>query len=90
MTPEERSLLERIYSLEKENNEFLHSIKRRLRINTAIKILYWVVIIGLSLGAFYFVQPYVDLLKGIGGGGEDKQLNVTNNSNIEFLQDLLK
>ena len=29
---------------------------------------YWAIIIGLSVGAYYFIQPYVDQLRGVYGG----------------------
>jgi TRAP-type C4-dicarboxylate transport system permease small subunit len=84
MTPEEKALLENTLTLVKENNEILRSIRRTSRISTALKIFYWVLIIGLSLGAFYFIQPYVDLIRG--GGGTDNA--ITNQA--QQLQDLLK
>ena len=63
MTPEEKALLERTFELVKENNELLRSLKNRARLGTAIKIVYWVVIIALSLGATYFFQSYLDTIK---------------------------
>lgn len=91
MTPEERSLLERTHQLAEENNEMLHSIKRRARLGTVIKVLYWAVIIGISFGAFYFIQPYLDFIKG-GFGSNDavKTQNGTNSNYSQTLLDLLK
>ncbi len=60
MTPEERSLLERTAALAAENNLILRSIRRSNRISTVLRIFYWVVIIGLSFGAFYLIQPWVE------------------------------
>lgn len=60
MTPEERSLLQRTYVLAEENNAILRGIRRANRWGVAIKIFYWLVIIGVTLGAFYFIQPYVE------------------------------
>lgn len=62
MTPEERSLLERTHKLAEENNEMLRSIRRANRFGTAMRVLYWVVILVLSFGAYYFIQPYVNTL----------------------------
>ncbi len=67
MSPEEKSLLENMYTLVKENNELLHSLQRRARLATAMKVFYWAVIILLSFGAYYFIQPYVEMLMGITG-----------------------
>ena len=67
MSPEEKSLLENTYTLVKENNELLHSLQRRARLAAAMKVFYWAVIILLSFGAYYFIQPYVEMLMGITG-----------------------
>ena len=71
MNPEERSLLERTYKLAEENHELLLGLRQRARISTAIKAVYWIVIIGLSIGAFYFIQPYVDSVTGMYGQVQD-------------------
>ncbi len=67
MTPEEKSLLERTYKMTEENNTILRKMRRASRISTIFRIVYWVVIIGLGLGTYYFLQPYlisaVDVLK---------------------------
>jgi len=62
MTPEEKSLLERTYKLTEENNKILHGLRRSVRWYSAYKVIYWVVIIGLSVGAFYVFQPYLNTL----------------------------
>ncbi len=89
MTPEERSLLESTHALTKENNELLHSFKRRAQLGMAVKILYWALIIGLSFGAFYFIQPYIDMIKGIAGGSSNNSANTLSNSYTQQIQDLL-
>jgi len=60
MTPEERSLLERTYKLSLENNDLLRKIRRSNTMSSIFRAIYWVVIIGASVGAYYYVQPYVD------------------------------
>ena len=62
MTPEEKSLLERTYTLSVENNLILRSMRRTARIAAVMRVIYWVVIIGLSIGAYYVIQPYVNML----------------------------
>ena len=62
MTPEEKSLLERTYTLSVENNLILRSMRRTARIAAVMRAIYWVVIIGLSIGAYYIIQPYVNML----------------------------
>ncbi|HEY9480698.1 MAG TPA: hypothetical protein VIR98_00505 [Candidatus Paceibacterota bacterium] len=64
MTPEEKALLIEVRDLARENNEVLRSIRRSNRLSTFFKVLYWVLILGLSFGAYWLIQPYVDMLKG--------------------------
>lgn len=77
MTPEEKSLLERTYKLVQENNEMIRSMRRMARVSGLFRAAYWIVIIGLSFGAYYFIQPYLETMLGIVGGAQ---------SNIETLQ----
>ncbi|MEY2664703.1 MAG: hypothetical protein RIT04_511 [Candidatus Parcubacteria bacterium] len=60
MTPEERHLLERTAKLAEDNNTILRSIRRSNRVSMIMRIVYWVVIIGVSYGAYVIVQPYID------------------------------
>ena len=75
MTPEEKSLLERTYKIAEENNSMLRSIRRTGRFSLAMRAVYWLVILGFGVGAYYFIQPYAsslfDLygsLSGLNGG----------------------
>ena len=38
----------------------LSKIRRKMFWGSAIRLVYWVVIIGASLGAYYYLQPYLD------------------------------
>lgn len=53
-------LVEETRALSEDNNHILHSIQRRTRWAFIMKSIYWVIIIGITVGAFYYVQPYVD------------------------------
>ena len=64
MTPEEKSLLERTYKLVEENNDLLKSMRRNARWTTIMRIVYWAVVLFLSVGAYYAIQPYVTSLYG--------------------------
>ena len=39
-------------------------MRRSARWQSAFQIIYWVLIIGLTFGAFYFIQPYINSLTG--------------------------
>lgn len=62
MTPEERSLLERTLSLAQENNKMLHKIRNSARISSLLRLFYWIIVLGLSFGSYYLIQPYIDQL----------------------------
>lgn len=63
MTPDQERLLRETYELAQENAEMLRSIRNGNRLSTAMRVIYWMVILGLSFGAYYFIQPYVDVYK---------------------------
>jgi uncharacterized membrane protein len=60
MPPEERELLNKNIALAEENNSMLRSIKRSMLWGRVMSVIYWILIIGISVGAFYFLQPYID------------------------------
>ena len=102
MTPEEHMKLDRSLALAEENNAILRGMRRTQRITAIMHILYWVIIIGVSVGAFYFIQPYLTFLTGgllapsahgeTGGSELDTLLNALKQaqSSGASLQDLLK
>ncbi len=60
MNPEEKELLQKVHDLSEENSRILHGIRRSHRWATIFRIFYWIIIIGVSVGAFYYIQPYID------------------------------
>ncbi len=62
MDDEDRKLIYRVIKLEEENNAMLRSLVSAMRWGRAFKIFYWVLIIGLSFGAYYLIQPYLNTL----------------------------
>ncbi|MCX6747579.1 MAG: hypothetical protein NTW98_01355 [Candidatus Nomurabacteria bacterium] len=63
MDPQSKALLEKTYELVEENHEMLRkvrSVQKRAELFQVVKTL---VVIGISIGAFYFLQPYVDGLQ---------------------------
>jgi hypothetical protein len=81
MSPEERELLNRALELEEDNNKILHSMRRSQRISNIFRVVYWVFIIGSAVGAYYFIQPYVDQIMGLYGGAKN---------NLDSVGELLK
>ncbi len=91
MTPEEKSLLERTYKLVEENNAILASMRRGARITNIMRIIYWVVILVVSFGAYYAIQPYINVMLGSLGSlsGLVGNVNAANDA-ATSLRDLLK
>ncbi|KKP86977.1 MAG: hypothetical protein UR90_C0016G0014 [Parcubacteria group bacterium GW2011_GWC1_35_8] len=70
MSPEEKRLLERSVSLGEENNKMLHSMRRSARWASFFRAIYWILIIGSAVGAYYFIQPYVDQMVNVYSGAQ--------------------
>ena len=61
MNPDEKEVLQKTFELAEENNKILKGIRSSNRWSLIFKIFYWVIIIGIAVGAFYYIQPYVDM-----------------------------
>jgi hypothetical protein len=95
MTPEEHSIIERTLKLTEENNKILRSIRAENRLSMIMRIIYWVIILGISFGAYYLIQPYIDGVLGaygdLQGGLESLQGNLGGTqSAASSLRDLIK
>lgn len=88
MDPESKKLLENTFILAQENNKMLRKIRSVQKWSIFWSWLKIIVIIGITLGSFYFLQPYinkiVDLYSSI--SGVEQELNDSDSS----FQDLLK
>ena len=60
MTTEQR--LKKVERMVAENHEILRGMRRRERWRNVFQIFYWLVIIAIALGAYYFIQPYIDAM----------------------------
>ena len=63
MDPELKKLLDNTYKLAEENNVLLRKIRGVQKREVFFRLMYWLFLIGVGVGAFYFVQPYVDEIK---------------------------
>jgi len=64
MNPEEKKLLTETFEIAKENNALLKKLYSSLVWGRVLRVIYWVVIIGASVGAFYAIQPYLQSVTG--------------------------
>ena len=51
--------LEAIYEMTIENNEILRTIRRQQYFANALRVLYWLMVVGAIGGAYFFVKPIV-------------------------------
>jgi len=65
MDPEAKKLLEETLELEQDNNKMLRSMRRSMIWGRIMSVIYWLIIIGISVGAFYFLQPYFNKIVGL-------------------------
>ncbi len=49
-----------MFEMIKENNQILHKLHRIQRRAHFFRIVYWLIMIGLALGAYYYIQPYLN------------------------------
>ena len=71
MSPEEKSVLMEVVELSRENNKMLHSIRSASRWARAWRVFYWIVIIVVTLGSYYYVQPYISALRSVYSGFQE-------------------
>lgn len=74
-----------------KNQELLVRIRRTQRQGQYFKIIYWVFIILLAFGSFYFIQPYINQLMETYTGIKDSQSSFQNSfSDLNNLNNLIQ
>jgi hypothetical protein len=71
MTPEEKKMLVDTYELSKENNVILKKMRRSALISSSFRVIYILIILGLTYGSYVLIQPYIDQMKGLYGSVQD-------------------
>jgi amino acid permease len=85
MTPEERELLTKSIKISEENNKILRGMRRSARIASALRIFYWVIILGSAFGTYYFIQPYIDAIVRNYNGMQQNADLIKNSINLPAL-----
>ena len=80
LTALRRELIE-IKAIVLDNQHMTKSVFRKARFSTWISAIKWIVIVGVTLGAFYYIQPVIDALMktyqsvgGIGSGPDGQSV----------------
>ena len=86
MDPESKELLQATFKLAEENNKLLHKVRGVQKRATLWTVARYVLIIGIALGSFYFIEPYLIKIMDLYSSVSGIQQKMDNNS----LQNLLK
>ena len=81
MDEESTKDLNKVLDLVKENNKMLRKIRRGQKRSQIVRIAYWLIIIGISVGAYYYIQPYINMLQDFTGEARDTLDNIKNIQN---------
>lgn len=89
-----RDLLEKNLKISEENNELLKKMHRTQRLAQIMSISYWVLIIAITFGVYYYLQPYLEAIFGVYanlmGGIEDIQQKSQSFSDTGVFGNILK
>ena len=91
---ENKALLEEILKTTKENQEKINKVLSFQKWSQITRVFYWLILIGVSVGAFYFTKPYLNSLLNIYSGGLGLGIDVNsigqNNLDTKVVEELLK
>ena len=71
-----KKLLEDNLNLNKENNRLLLKLYNIQRWAQVTRIIYWFIIIGITIGAFYFIKPFLSSILNVYGIDSSKFGNI--------------
>lgn len=60
LEPQEKVMLERALDLAEKNNKIITKMYRAQKWARFFHTLYWILVIGSAIGAYYLIQPYVE------------------------------
>lgn len=94
MDPELKALVKENLKLARETHDLVEKMHSAQKWGRFFRILYWVILIGISVGAFYFLQgplmQLIDTYQGLLGGIEKAQQGVNSIPDLGAIQEILK
>jgi hypothetical protein len=87
MDSESKKMIEETFYLAKENNKMLLKIRSAQKWDTFWSLFKWFVIIGIALGSFYYLEPYINKIINFYGSISGTSQNAGDKGSF---QDLLK
>ena len=82
--------LRRIEDMTESNQKMIKSLHLAYRISYVFSIIKWVIIIGVTLGSFYYLQPYLEGVFKMYGNINSLTGGLENNGGIDILKSLGK
>ena len=82
MDEHERKMLEEVVKLSQENNKSLRKLIGYHRSAVIFRVIYWTIIIGGAIAAYYSIQPYLTSLIGIYSGQDISKILNSFNGNL--------
>jgi hypothetical protein len=84
--------IDELTAIVEENQQMIKSMYRRAQIASYFVAIKWIVIIGLTVGSLYFIQPYLETLMKIYGsfGSSNPAQMMGQNSGGGSILDLIK
>jgi uncharacterized membrane protein YraQ (UPF0718 family) len=93
MDPQTQQLLKESLEISKENNQMLKKMVRNQKWTNIYRVVYWGIIIFSSVGAYYFIQPFLGNLFNVYTGGVSNTSSMNdvfkNLNNKQQMQDLI-
>ncbi len=56
---EDKKKLDQLLQLTAENNQYIKKVRKSQRYASLFRLFYWLVLIGISVGTYYYVKPIV-------------------------------
>ena len=60
MDSEDKKMLRENLKFSKDNHKILKNLQSHMRWGRIVKFAYWLIIIAGTLGAYYYIQPFID------------------------------
>lgn len=68
MDQEDKEILRKTLDVTQKNNKILEQMKQSMFWGRVFRYIYWAIILGVAVGAYYFIEPYIDQMLQVYGG----------------------
>lgn len=72
------------------DHKMIHAIHRRVKMASIFNAIKWTLLIGFSLGAFYYIQPMLDVLLRTYTGLVGIDTGSQTQTSVDFLRNMIK